>query len=66
MKFDKFSFYREYFNHYYKGSKVTYEQIIEKVSDKEILECQEESITVLTVDSISDILNHSHKLFHID
>lgn len=64
--FEKFSFYKEFFNHFYPEEKQHYQDIIEKVPEKDILECQEESVIVLTVDRIKDLINHTHKLFHID
>jgi hypothetical protein len=39
--FDKFGFYKEFFNHFFPEEKQHYNDIIEKVPDKEILEFQE-------------------------
>lgn len=64
--FDKFSFYKEFFNHFIAEEKQHYNEIIEKVPDKDVLECQEESAIILTVNKIKDVINHSNKFFHID
>jgi len=66
MSFDKFGFYKEFFNFFYEEEKQHYNEIIEKVPDKDVLECQEESIAILTAYRLKDLVNHTHKLFHID
>ena len=64
--FEKSEFYKEFFNHFFEEEKQHYSEIIEKLPDKEVLECQEESVIVLTVNRLRDLVNHTHKLFHID
>ena len=66
ISFDKFSFYKEFFNHFVAEERQHYQEIIEKIPDKEVLECQEECAIILTVNRIRDVINHSNKLFHVD
>ena len=64
--FDKFGFYKEFYNYFVEEERKHYSEIIEKIPDKEALECQEESVIVLTVSRIKDLLNYTNRLFHID
>jgi hypothetical protein len=64
--FEKFGFYREFYDYIVGEERQHFGEITEKILDKEALECQEECVIVLTVSRIKDLVNYTNKLFHID
>lgn len=46
--------------------KAFYEEVIDKVPDKDILECREESAILLAVCKCEDTVNYNDKFFHVD
>lgn len=64
--FEKFGFYKEFFEYFVGEERKHFSEIIEKIPDKEALDCQEECVVVLTVSRIKDLVNYTNKFFHID
>ena len=63
---EKMKFYREMYEHHLPEITAQYEQIIDKVSEKNALECREESIIALFAVERGDFVNVNHHRFAVD